>query len=173
MLQNACADKGSVFLRISVICRAVFINAGSIEGSIRLEKCSDFRLFVPKKCNKPQLFAWKSVNNYPKTSDGYLFRRVSRIVICSKIVACGSTISTKWLKWLVNIGAIVMRECRTFQKKQKNRQVWRNYLISNIYIIYWLWQNKDFTTYVFRTSMCQICRHRITVHFSYLRNSNN
>lgn len=48
MLQNACDDKGSVFLWISVICWAVFINASLVEGAIRLEKCSDFRLFVPK-----------------------------------------------------------------------------------------------------------------------------
>ena len=48
MLQNACADKGSVFLQISVICRVVFINVSFVEGAIRLEKCSNFRLFVPK-----------------------------------------------------------------------------------------------------------------------------
>ena len=48
MLQNACESKGSVFLRISVICGGNFINAGFVEGAIRLEKCSDFRLFVPK-----------------------------------------------------------------------------------------------------------------------------
>ena len=76
MLQNACEDKGSVFLRISVICGGNFINAGFVEGAIRLEKCSDFRLFVPK-----------SVINYPKSSDNYLFRRFSRIVICSKTAA--------------------------------------------------------------------------------------
>ena len=48
MLQNACADKGSVFLRISAICGGNFICAGLVEDAIRLEKCGDYRLFVPK-----------------------------------------------------------------------------------------------------------------------------
>lgn len=54
MLQNACEDKGSVFLWISVICGRIFIYAGLVEDTFRLEKCHDFRLFIPKsvmECN--------------------------------------------------------------------------------------------------------------------------
>lgn len=53
MLQNACEDKGSAFLRVSMICNAIFINAALVG--------------VASKAR----FAWKSV----AISD-YSFRKV-------------------------------------------------------------------------------------------------
>ena len=53
MLQNACESKGSVFLRISVICGGNLL--------IRSEKCVLLDDIRSEKCNKSCVFAWKNV----------------------------------------------------------------------------------------------------------------
>ena len=56
MLQNACEDKGSVFLWISVICGEFFLLIRSekcaLLGDIRSEKCNEPPIIRLEKCNE-------------------------------------------------------------------------------------------------------------------------